>query len=251
MKREPQHMNTKLYKKVIDDCVDLKIKKVVLSFFGEPLMDKQLFERIKYAKNSELKVEFFTNGMLLSKEKTKNIIDSGVDRVFISIDATNPRRYNELRKNGDYNKLVANVEYLLSTRNKTPKVDVGMLILNEKDREDIKTFQKQWKKADEIHIRTPHQWATKPKRKPNLPCYALWTFFAVLSNGIVVPCCMDYEGKLAIGDANKESLKDIWLKSKTLKDLRHFHLNNLADNIPLCKNCDIVESLTDPWWYYD
>ena len=251
MKRLPQNMSMKLYEKIIDDCVELGIKKVTLSFFGEPLMDKLLVDRIKYAKEKGLYVEFFTNGMMLNSAKTLSLLGSGLDRIFISLDATNPVRYRELRPNGDYNSVENNIRRLLELRNNKLKVAIGMLILKEEDKQEIKDFQDNWKAVDEIHIRTAHGWATNPKKKLNLPCYSLWNTFAVLSNGIVVPCCMDYEGKLALGDANKESLKDIWLKSKTLKNLRHLHLKNMASAISLCKKCDIVESLTDPWWYYD
>jgi len=251
MKREQQTMDMDLYKKVIDDTVELGIKHVVLSFFGEPLMDKKIFDRIKYAKQKGLYVEFFTNAMLLSKDKAWQIILSGLDRLFISLDATNPTRYRELRVNGDYNVVVKNIRELLYLRKNKPKIAIGMLILKEEDKKEIEEFQTNWNDVDEIHIRTAHNWATNPKKKLNLPCYSLWTTFAVLSNGKVVPCCMDYEGHLAIGDANKESLRDIWYNSKKLQNLRHFHLKKLAFNIPLCKNCDIIESLTDPWWYYD
>jgi len=252
MKREQKTMDMNLYKKVIDECVELGVKHVVLSFFGEPLMDKNLIERIKYAKSKNLYVEFFTNGMLLNKQKIWNIINSGLDRIFISLDATNPIRYRELRANGDYNAVVHNIRELMYLRkNKKPNISIGMLILKEEDKKEIKEFQEIWKDVDEIHVRTAHGWGTNAKRKLNLPCYSLWTTFAVLSNGIVVPCCMDYEGNLSIGDANRQSLSEIWFTSKMLQTLRHCHLNNLQHNIPLCKNCDIVESLTDPWWYYD
>jgi len=252
MQREKQNMDMKLYEKVIDNSVDLGVERVTLSFFGEPLMDKDLFKRIKYAKDKGLYVEFFTNGMLMDKQKAIEISNSSLDRIFISLDATNPIRYGELRSNGDYNAVVKNIDQLLELRNNNLKVDIGMLILKEEDKQEIKDFQDLWNnKVDEIHIRTAHGWATNPKRKLNLPCYSLWTTFAVLSNGIVVPCCMDYEGKLALGDVNKTTLKNIWYKSSVLKALRDFHLDNLADSINFCNNCDIVESLTDPWWYYD
>jgi len=252
MKREKQNMDMKLYKKVIDDSIDLGVKKVTLSFFGEPLMDEKLFKRIKYAKEKGLFVEFFTNGMLIDRDKAWYSILSDVDRIFISLDATNPIRYRELRANGDYNAVVTNIERLLHLKTHNLKIDIGMLILKEEDKKEIKEFQENWRdKVNEIHIRTAHGWGTNPKRKLNLPCYSLWNTFAVLSNGKVVPCCMDYEGILSIGDANKESLSDIWYKSLRLKHLRNVHLMGLQDKVELCKNCDIVESLTDPWWYYD
>jgi len=251
MKRKQQNMPMKLYKKVINDCFDLGIKKVVLSFFGEPLMDKKLFKRIKYAKQKGLYVEFFTNGMLLNREKAWYTILSGVDRVFISLDATNPVRYRELRANGDYNAVEKNIRQLLFLRKDTPKIALGMLILRDDDRNKIEKFQDTWENVDEIHIRTAHGWATNPKRKLNLPCYSLWNSFAVLSNGRVVPCCMDYEGELAIGNVNEESLKVIWFTSNMLRNLRGLHLMKLSSSLKLCENCDVVESLTFPWWYYD
>ena len=63
-------MNMKLYKKIIDNCTKLKIKYLIPSFFGEPLIDKHLIERIKYAKSKGMDIGFSSNASLFSAFST-------------------------------------------------------------------------------------------------------------------------------------------------------------------------------------
>ena len=61
----------------------------------------------------------------------------------------------------------------------------------------------------------------------------------VFWNGNVVPCCRDYEDKFfKIGNANNDTIKDIWLSKEFMK-LREMHLKGSRIQIPICHNCDI------------
>ena len=262
MQRKLEHMSRSLYDKVIKEVVELGTKEVSLGFIGEPLLDVHLFDRIKVAKELGMYVNVFTNGILLDEDKANKLLLSGIDDVFISVDAYNSNRYKEMRSTGKYEEVVKNAKYFINQKRqlllKKPNINVGMILLDEKDRKHKHQFLKEWKEADNIHARTPHAWANrvstldmKEIRQLNLPCYSLWTHMAVLSNGTVVPCCMDIEGELKLGDVNKESLKDIWNKSKQLKALRTVHIGGKSNKIPLCEKCDVLESQTLPWWYFE
>jgi len=263
MKRPLQHMNRDLYAKVLQDVIDLGVKHVTLGFIGEPLLDIHLFDRIKMAKEAGIEtVSIFTNAIILNEERATKLLASGIDDVFVSVDAYNAKRYREMRPIGDYDTVVKNTKFLIKQRDqllyKNTKINIGMILLNKDDRRHVQTFISQWQDADNVHVREPHAWANrvatldnKKIRNCNLPCYPLWVEMSVLSNGIVVPCCMDIEGELAIGDAKYESLTDIWFKSSALQELREKHIYKKFNSISLCEKCDITESNTIPWWYYD
>ena len=73
-------------------------------------------------------------------------------------------------------------------------------------------------------------------------CYALKTHIGILSNGDIIPCCLDSSGVIKLGNIFKDDLKDI-LNSKLYLSL----LNGFRDNKsihPLCKNCNFRNRFT-------
>jgi len=257
MKREMKVMDDELYKNLLLQIKDMNVEEIYLGFIGEPLLDKKLPERISLAKSIRIKsVNIFTNAIFLTEEKVDKLIDSKVDKIIISLDAFSDESYKKIRSFGSYQKVIQNINYLLENKNGT-RVDVGLLLLGKEYKAHIPEFLKKWKDADNVLFRLPHNWAGRVNaveeqkiKKSNLPCYSLWTQMNVLSNGKVVPCCMDMDAELTVGDATKNLLEEIW-NSKMYQNLRRLHIQGKENKIDLCKKCDISYSNTLPWWYYE
>ena len=66
--REHGVMDLEKYKRSIDEVVPLGAKRVVLTGFGEPLMDRTLDEKVAYTKSKGLHTYIITNASLLSKQ---------------------------------------------------------------------------------------------------------------------------------------------------------------------------------------
>src|SRR5205814_3929156 len=77
--REHGVMDLELFKKSIDEVVPLGAKRIVLTGFGEPLMDKTLVEKIAYAKSKGLNTYIISNGSLLSRKYSERLIEAGLD----------------------------------------------------------------------------------------------------------------------------------------------------------------------------
>jgi radical SAM protein with 4Fe4S-binding SPASM domain len=255
MKRNQTMITTQLYEKIIRESKELGVEEVVLSFFGEPFCDRNLMNRIKFAKENGLKVTLYTNAILLDSDKSKELIDANLDKIFISLDAYSSEHYRKIRLVGKYDEVVDNINNLIemkeTRKSKFPIVEIGMILLDKEDKKGVKTFIKQWKKADNVVIRQPHDWISEGTDiKNQLPCYPLWNDFYILCDGRVVPCCMDYDGTYILGNTNEQTLKEIWETSEKLKMLRKLHLKNTVDSLILCKNCTVINSSTYPWWYF-
>ena len=115
-----------------------EMRDIILSVFdifqriNEPLLRKDLEEAIKYAKSKGIiNIYFVTNGSLLTEQRIEALLQSGVTKVFISIDAATEETYNKQRKNGLYKKVVRNVRRLVERRDELglefPKVRVSFL----------------------------------------------------------------------------------------------------------------------------
>jgi radical SAM protein with 4Fe4S-binding SPASM domain len=66
-------------------------------------------------------------------------------------------------------------------------------------------------------------------------CYALKDQIAILSNGVVTPCCLDADGNMALGDIFKENMCDILNSERALNIVKNFSARKVAEKF--CKTC--------------
>jgi radical SAM protein with 4Fe4S-binding SPASM domain len=75
-----------------------------------------------------------------------------------------------------------------------------------------------------------------------VPCRELWLKLQVLWNGDVTVCCIDYDGKLKIGNIRNESLNELWVGSK-VERMRAVHRAREFEKTPICNKCDSDNTL--------
>jgi hypothetical protein len=241
MQRPISSMSDDLYKRLIDECAQYNCETVHLHNFGEPLMDKGLVRRVEYAKKKGLKrVKIFSNGSLLTVDKASQLIDAGLDEIKISFDGATKQEFERIRFPLSYDKVVANVKELVRIRDRKAsslKVKIACCSTSDKDT----TMQSLENCVDGFSFGKVHNWADSDikhtvKSTIRIPCSRLWRTFTVLSNGNAVLCCLDYEGKVVLGDANKASIFEIW-HSESYKRVRLLHKMARQDEIKICANC--------------
>jgi radical SAM protein with 4Fe4S-binding SPASM domain len=252
-------MNMSLYKKIIDNCKKLNIKIITLSFFGEPFLDKEIIEKIKYAKEKGMSVAFYSNASLLTEDLSKNIINSGLDGITISFDGYSKGTYEKIRKKLNFDIVKRNVLNLIETRKNmkknNPKINLVLVELEE-NKGEIKQFYREWKKkVDSINIINMRNWANdmqkegtkesfhfnkKIKRKP---CALIWQKMIVDWNGDVVLCCDDWNHSTVLGNLNKQTIEEIW-RGEKLRKIREAHVKGEFWKVPLCSGCN-KKSI---WW---
>lgn len=254
-------MDMKLYIKIIDNCQRLGIKIITLSFFGEPLLDKNLIEKIVYAKKKHMTVGFYSNASLLDEKWAERLINSGLDSITISFDGYSKKTYEKIRKKLNFDITKRNVLGLIKIRNKlnknNPKINLVLVELEE-NKMEIKSFYREWKnKVDNINIINMRNWANdiqkegtkesfhfnkKIKRKP---CALIWLKMVIDWNGDVVLCCDDWNHSTILGNLKKQTIEEIW-KGEKLRKIREAHINGEFYKIPLCSGCN----KKSVWWLY-
>lgn len=249
------YMEFNLFKKIIDESI-LYGKRLIITLNkdGEPLLHPELSQMIKYAKDKEVahKINFYTNGILLSEAKSLELIKSGLDTIHISIDAFTKETYKKIKNSQKFEVVEENVKRLVGLkkklRSKAPLVIVKIIHTTDTQNE-IKPFVNKWKGiANFIEIGEYHTWdgtfngsnlqeqtgaIQKIKR---YPCTFLWYNPVILWDGRVTTCCVDYQGKGIIGDIKEDSLAKIW-QGDTLQKIRRAHLEGRYCTIPLCNKC--------------
>jgi len=103
----PADMSWELFTSIVDQFPN--IARVVLHGVGEPMMVPKLPRMIRYLKDRGTYVLFNTNGTLLTRRKGKELVDSGLDELRVSLDAAEPRSFELVRGRDMFNRIVRNV----------------------------------------------------------------------------------------------------------------------------------------------
>lgn len=117
-------MDFELFKRIVDNAVELLCDEIIFQGDGEPLLDDRFFEMASYARDKGLKVLFFTNAILLDEEKAKKIIDLEINEIFCSLPAGTEETYariNSSRSKETFHKIVNNLRHLIHVREKSGK----------------------------------------------------------------------------------------------------------------------------------
>jgi len=98
---------------------------------GEPLLQPKLEEWIAEAQKAGCETGFLSNGLLLKKDRLKQILDAGVDWICISIDGATADTYNKIRIGSDFERVCANVGNIAELRTgKTPKTMINFVLMH-------------------------------------------------------------------------------------------------------------------------
>ena len=254
--KRPAIMRLDFFKKLIDDLneFDDPIKTIRLYGFGEPLLNTWFCDMVKYAKSSAkvLKVDTTSNASQLVPHLNNEIINSGLDRINISIEAMSTEKYRVFTRNNDvsFDAIVGNISNLFKNKKQlTIFVKIAGDYLTEEEKElFIKTFtpisdgcaiehtMNCWKDFNVSGVNKEIGVYGQPREQVMVCPYVFYSFM-IHADGIASSCFLDWNKKLVIGDAKNESLKDLWngrlmnyLRTTMLLKKRKFH--------PICCDCD-------------
>ena len=239
----------------IDEFIEIisKIKDytdyVYLHVQGEPLLHKDLEEFLNICEDNNIKVNITTNGTLINKYVDIFKKSKSLRQINISLHSENNKKnyYDEVFSS--CKKLSSNIYisyriWNLNTLKPTKElINIIDKISEYYELDDSLKESILKEKSTKIYINTfvdkdnLFEW---PDLNNSVDkdgfCYALKTHIGILSDGTVVPCCLDRDGIINLGNIFKESLDDI-LNKKITKDIIDGFKNNKAVH-PLCKKCN-------------
>ena len=238
MTRDGGFMDFNLFKKIIDDCTDLE--HLCMHNWGEPLLHKDIFRMIEYAKNKGVNyVVMNTNGTLLTDKMINRIVNSKLDIIRFSIDGS-AETFKRVR-GVKLENIEKNIKKLkIIKEKKKPELKMGVVFTVEEDTEgDAEEYINHWKKIVD-HVRLQPKLITSPRTEvcPE-PFGKDYGKLVVLWDGRVIPCCVDYNANLMIGNIQNDTIPNLW-KSEKLNILREQHLKGEFPDT--CANCNECES---------
>jgi len=250
MHRRQGVMDMDLFTKIVDECAALGITHVRVHNYGEPFLDRQLVEKVRYAKSKGIaEVGMISNGSLITEEIARGMIDAGLDAINISVDAAGKETFERTRLNLKYDDVIGNIRTLARLRaesgRKRPKLILSFV--RQDNSADERAFIEEWSRvADKVHITDLHNWAGTLNARSDVryPCYRLWLTFTVLWDGRVSLCCADFDGRHILGDLRTSTIAQVW-NSPAYRAVRRQHLDSGGPEI--CRSCDLPKKDSPLW----
>ena len=239
---------------IIDEGVQNGLCAIKLNYLNEPLLRKDLEDFIRYAKKQGvLDIYFSTNGLLLNKERIYSLIDAGLDRIQISIDAYSKDVYDKIRPGSNYDKVTQNVLNLMTIKQElkslTPLVRVNF-VKTEINEHQLESFVAFWRdKVDMIGVQemvkppksSKDLISKRTEQKEHFRCSFPYKQLVITAEGNVLPCCTFYGEQMPLGNIfhngdSAISVLPFW-KSKAMLQLKAIHKNASYKNNSICKKC--------------
>jgi radical SAM protein with 4Fe4S-binding SPASM domain len=254
------------FKKVIDELGQYLY--VVGPFnLGEPLLHDRIFDMIAYAEKKNVATILSTNGNLMSKEISGKMIDSGLEKLTISLDAASRETHDKNRPGGNFGQVINNIKLLVSEKKKRkssrPFISLMMIVMKNNEQE-IGAFKKLARELGVDKCVLTAYWEQKlgdsagerssvllkpggdhctEELDPDLvvtdTCRWAWSGSVINWDGNVVPCCFDYNETYVIGNIRQQSFKTIW-NNERYRMLRK-NIKRGRKNPQLCARCPIAE----------
>ena len=248
--------------KTLIDKVNKHVFYLSLYFQGEPYLNAAFFDMILYAKKAKIYTATSTNAHYLNEENCFRTIQSGLDRLIISLDGISQESYSKYRIGGDLKKVEEGIRNMVKAKEKlnslTPFIVIQSIAFshNEHELEEIKGLKDTWG-VDYVLIKTaqvsqPEESVLLPKNpklsrykyingayslESNLPnkCWRMWSSPVVTQEGQLIPCCFDKDAEHRMGNIVQEDFNEIWKNDKYLNFRKQMFLDRKL--IDICKNC--------------
>lgn len=256
-------LGDELYRQTIDELQGT-LMYLLLYFQGEPFLNPSLLDMIRYAADRNIYTATSTNAHFLGMEQARKTVESGLDRLIISIDGTTQETFESYRIGGKLEKVLDGTRNLVHWKKKlgsrTPHLIFQFLVVRPNQHQVAEVQQLAASLGvDEVRLKTAQiydyqkgspliptidkysryrqlsdgSWAVKNKLENH--CWKMWNSSVISWDGKVVPCCFDKDAQHQMGSLQQKNFQEIW-QSKPYNRFRSTILKGRS-NIDICRNC--------------
>lgn len=269
--RKQSKMDFIAFKNIMDECGPY-IWDVDLFNWGEPLLNKDIFKMIEYARKKKIDVTISTNLNYFDDDMCLNIIKSGLNKLIVSLDGASQESVSQYQKGCNFQKVIENIKKVVNMKEQLksslPFVQWRFLInrYNENEIDKAKEISKELRvdkleignfrcdmgneillnnKAQYENVKdwlpenetlSMYNYSRKQKKDMNDICRFLWFESTIQPDGAVSPCCAVWHEKYDFGNINESSFKKVW-NSKKYQDARRI---SRGDDISIKKHICFV-----------
>ncbi len=278
-KRSRRHMKFDEFKTIIDDMENYLLF-ITLWDWGEPLLNPELPEMVRYAHERDIKTVASTNcncNNFHDEEYMENLLSSGLNTLILAVDSINQDSYVIYRKKGNLNKALQDIKKTVSLKkkmNSSTTLMLRMVVMKQNEHEinsmrklsrelgvdkfSIKTvnplYSTDYSDSDiipkkKIYRRYEYEKGSFQRFKIDFKCNIVNRQCTIHSDGIIVPCCWWYDNDYAVSNCFKDGgLTKVW-NSPAYRKLRKNIFEN-KDSFHFCKTCSLNYKFSKTGWFY-
>lgn len=236
---------------------------LTLYFQGEPLINPDFYKMVREAKRNKFYVATSSNAHFFTEENAIKTVESGLDKLIISLDGLTQETYSKYRIEGELQKVLDGIKNLVKAKKElgsaTPNIIIQFLAFSHNEHEieavkrlkrqlevdDVKIKSAQFYEPDSSDLIPENEDLTRYRKtesgsyaiKNNIVnrCWRLWSSPVITQDGQVLPCCFDKDAEHSLGKLNGDSFASIW-KEKKYNDFRKQVFTDRS-KIDICRNC--------------
>lgn len=251
------------FEKTIDELSPTLLY-LTLYFQGEPYLNKCFHDMVSYASGKGIYVSTSTNAHFLDDDNARRTVESGLDRLTISIDGTTQETYAMYRVGGSLGRVIDGTKNIIKwkkkLRSRTPYLIFQFLVVKPNEHQIGEVFRMAEELGvDEVRLKTAQVYdyehgnpfipdnekysryekmpdgTYRIKNKMDNHCWRLWHSSVITWDGLVVPCCFDKDAKHQLGDLKTASFRSVWFNEKY--ERFRASLFRSRRSIDICANC--------------
>ena len=260
-----RYLSVEGFKKVMDDLGE-NLFNIWLWGWGEPFLNKNIYEMIRLARGKNIIVISSTNNNLKFDDyEIDELIKSGLSMLIVAVDGVDQETYSKYRIGGKLDLVLKNTKKLIERKKllglKTPIINMRMVVMrhNQDQVADLRALGESIG-VDIVSLKTMCDYR-KNEVNPLFPtikkyqryamdemaekiidisqryyCNRPWRRPHIFADGSVTPCEFDFGREFLLGNIyNHNNLKSIW-NNLTARDFRRKFLTNI-EIISFCRNC--------------
>jgi radical SAM protein with 4Fe4S-binding SPASM domain len=252
-----------IFRKVIDELHETLLY-LIFYFQGEPYLHPQFLDLVRYASQKGIYTATSTNAHYLHDQNARKTVESGLDRLIISIDGTTQETYQAYRVGGKLEKVIEGTKNIIrwkkELKSSTPHVIFQFLVV-QPNQHQIAAVRKLAKElgVNEVGLKTAqiYDYESGSDLMPTIDkysryklgtdskyqiknglanhCWKMWHSCVITWDGLVVPCCFDKDAHHRLGNVSDTTFAEVW-QSAAYQDFRQTLLRSRS-KIEMCKNC--------------
>ena len=233
-------------------------------FQGEPYLNPDFLEMVRYASQRGIYTVTSTNAHFLTDKNAQKTVEVGLDRIIIAIDGTTQSTYESYRVGGKLEKVLEGTRRLVhwkrELKSSTPHIIFQFLVVRPNEHQISEVYQLAKELGvDEVKLKTAQIYDYE-NGNPLIPtidqfsryrrntngtysiknqllnhCWKLWHSCVITWDGKVVPCCFDKDATHQLGDLRQNSFQNIW-QNAAYRQFRTAILQSRS-KIDICANC--------------
>lgn len=253
-----------LYRSILERLAPYRdrIEMVDLFGLGEPLLDPLLFERVVLARSMGFRrLAFATNGHLLTPERQKALLESGIDTVIFSLDGITKQTIEEIRPRVSFDRVMEYCPQIVRRRDEGGYRTrfVVRFTRQQANAAEWQPFRDYWRsvlseeRGDLVYCYNVHSWSGQvgdvsvegldSDRDPEIErmaCHHAFEKLVILANGAVALCFEDIlEAQFKFGNVTTEDPIDVF-NSPGFNKIRRLHLAGKKENLKICGQCRVL-----------